>query len=322
MGFSAPRESSTASRSATAWRPSLGNGAHRDIRRAHEIAKKAGVFAFKLHGVTWITRTDKVEKAEVQPRAQADAGPPASAGTKRQQRSEERREAHAALMKKARDFRARSMIHRWSRDVRTTPSPAGATTSPTTSTLSSAYSATTSISTPPNAAAPPAERREDERAPKRGVISPPVAESSPVTPRAKRTLTLQHPPPGTPPPSIPPSPPSTTSTSPPSPPSPPPTPPTPPPSSPSLPSPPPRMHTVQPALDESTAVQARTAGTGHRSASHWLALAGTVALQCQPKSGTGWKRALQCRPKAPFSPLFLPYGISFPNHSKMARNCA
>ena len=97
MGFSAPRESSTASRSATTWRPSLGNGAHRDIRRAHEIAKKAGVFAFKLHGVTWITRTDKVEKAEVQPRAQADAGPPASAGTsKRQQRSDERRNPKGA----------------------------------------------------------------------------------------------------------------------------------------------------------------------------------------------------------------------------------
>ena len=51
-------------------------------------------------------------------------------------------------------------------------------------------------------------------------------------------------------------------------------------------------------------VAGRSAGTGHRRAAKGAALSSTVALQCRPSAGTGWKRALECRPKSRQLPPF------------------
>ena len=85
-----------------------------------------------------------------------------------------------------------------------------------------------------------------------------------------------------------------------------------------------KMQTVQSALDESTAVRPAGPALGTAEPANWLALAGTVALQCQPNSGNGWKRALQCCPKAPFLPLFLPSFVPEPlqNGSKLRLGAA
>ena len=55
---------------------------------------------------------------------------------------------------------------------------------------------------------------------------------------------------------------------------------------------------------ERRCMSARRADTGHRSASRRLDTGGTVALQCRPMAGTGWKRALECRPKVRPLPFF------------------
>ena len=65
-----------------------------------------------------------------------------------------------------------------------------------------------------------------------------------------------------------------------------------------------RVHTVQLALAGGAAGRPAgpTLGTGV-PAEGWT-LAGTVALQCRPMAGTGWQRALECRPKVRPLPFF------------------
>ena len=215
MVFSASRTPAIASRSASAWRPNLGNGARRDVRRAHEIAQAHDVYAFKLHGVTWITRKTRVE---VKPQETQDRGKPAnapdpSAMPARKRRSRERQQVHAAHRKMACDHRVRSLFFQWRQEA-TSLAAEHLQDPPQMPAVGSAITATAA-----DAASPPPERQpphsplptERERAQKRAP-STPTAADSPVEPRSKTRLMMLP----SPPPSIPPSPPASTSSSPPS----------------------------------------------------------------------------------------------------------
>ena len=181
--------------------------------------------SFRVHAdgtVTWTLRHDLVPVQKPKPEGKGDEAATNTEPSKRAQKSRARAADHAALMRKAAAFRARSILRFWSRAATLgehvqlpiprlpqsllpppPPPPPPPMTQP-------------SPPPPPERQSPPSPQQPTKgaggaRAPKRAP-STPTAGESPVAPRNK-TQVVPLPPP---PPSLPPSPPSPTSSSPPS----------------------------------------------------------------------------------------------------------
>ena len=192
-----------------ALRPNLSRATRRDIRHAAALADELKLHSFRRHvdgTFTW-TCWHGAEPAQPKPQGKGRDKPHESGGeSQRKLRSRARATAHAELMQRAREFRARSIIQRW--QLAAQQQPMGAAQPPE-----------QRVSAPPPPSPPPPlppqpqpqERMDDERPPKRQAERPSsTADTSPSrsTPNAKRTALRQGPPPGPPPPSAPPSPPS------------------------------------------------------------------------------------------------------------------
>ena len=198
-------------------RPISSKATRRATRRTAALANELNMHSFRIHvdgTVTWTLLHKNLVQAKPEAKDKPAMGEAMGSRkhepSKRELRSRERARSHAALMQKAQEFRARSIIRLWSRAA----TPMAAQLTPT------AQLSQSLPPTPPPPQLPPPQPPErqpphspQQRQEREGGVNAqkharpaPSADDSPAGPRTKTHVVPLLPPP----PSLPPSPPSPT----------------------------------------------------------------------------------------------------------------
>ena len=97
-----------------ATRPNLSKSARRDVRRAGQLAKESDFHSFKLHGIVWTIRHDRVQHVEPSRNIAEEATSGAAAApSKKKQRDNERAKAHRTLCDRADGHRLARLFRSW-----------------------------------------------------------------------------------------------------------------------------------------------------------------------------------------------------------------